>query len=103
MSRYINADKFLDKLLYMGYMDEQKSEIEEVVNRMIEEVYTKADMVAMLTDIQLEIEEVAKCPYEQCIGGECPFQDCMIHKGRVVGLLQDKIDKLKVESEVSDG
>jgi len=55
----------------------------------------KADMVAMLTELQLEIEEVARCPYTECIGGDCPFQDCMIHKGRVVSLIQSKINSLK--------
>lgn len=59
----------------------------------------KTDIVAILMEIQSEIEEIAKCPYEQCVGGECPFQDCMIHKGRVIGLLQERIDKLKAESE----
>ena len=59
------------------------------------EARLKADMVAMLTEIQLEIEEVARCPYTECIGGDCPFQDCMIHKGRVVSLIQSKINSLK--------
>ena len=57
MKRMIDAEKFLDKLLYMGYMDEQKSEVEEVANRMTEDAYTQADMVAMLTEIQLQMEE----------------------------------------------
>lgn len=43
MKRMIDAEKFLDKLLYMGYMDEQKSEVEEVANNMIEEAIPKAD------------------------------------------------------------
>lgn len=68
-------------------------------NDVNKKTYTKDEVVAMLTEIQAEIEEVARCPYEQCIGAECPFQDCMIHKGRVVGLLQEKIDKLKGELE----
>lgn len=58
MKRMIDAEKFLDKLLYMGYMDEQKSEVEEVANRMIEEAYTKDEVVAMLTEIQLELDEM---------------------------------------------
>ena len=66
MARYINADKFLDKLLYMGYMDEQKSEIEEVANNMIEEAIPqaeyearlKADIVAMLEELKKEIIEL---------------------------------------------
>ena len=66
MARYINADKFLDKLLYMGYMDEQKSEVEEVANNMIVEAIPKADyetrlkadLKAILVELQLEIKEL---------------------------------------------
>jgi hypothetical protein len=51
--------------------------------------------IEVLTELQVEIEEVARCPYTECIGGDCPFQDCMIHKGRVVSLIQSKINSLK--------
>ena len=57
MKRMIDAEKFLDKLLYMGYMDEEKSEVEEVANNMTEEAYTKEEVIAMLTEIQLDIEK----------------------------------------------
>lgn len=60
MKRMIDAEKFLDKLLYMGYMDEQKSEVEEVANRMTEEAYTKDEVIAMFTDVMVDIADHIK-------------------------------------------
>ena len=33
--RLIDANQKVDKLLYMGYLDEEKSEIEETISRML--------------------------------------------------------------------
>lgn len=55
MKRMIDTEKFLDKLLYMGYMDEEKSEIEEVANRMTEYAYNKDEVIAMLEELKEEI------------------------------------------------
>lgn len=68
MKRMIDTEKFLDKLLYMGYMDEEKSEVEEVANNMTEDVYTKDEVIAMFTDLQLEIEEMVN-PFGTRISG----------------------------------
>lgn len=55
----------------------------------------KADMTAMLTEIQLEIEE--------CVDGaegSPQFEQGVTNaREQVVGMIQEKIDKLKVESE----
>ena len=99
MARYINADKFLDKLLYMGYMDEQKSEVEEVANNMIEEAIPKADyenrlkadMVAMLKEIQDEIFKESwrlECICDDLDGSAVDLDD--INK-----IIQQKINKIK--------
>ena len=60
MKRMIDTEKFLDKLLYMGYMDEQKSEVEEVANRMTEDAYTKEEVIAMFNDLKSEIGKTAE-------------------------------------------
>lgn len=58
MKQMIDSKKFLDKLLYMGYMDEQKSEVEEVANNMTEDAYTKDEVLAILRKLQSDIEEM---------------------------------------------
>lgn len=92
----IDAENFLDKLLYMGYMDEQKSEIEEVANRMTEEAYTKEEVMAMLSEIQLEIE---KNSYPENVYGDEYGINEIISTDGIYELIQQKIDKYKVESE----
>lgn len=54
----------------------------------------KADMVAMLTDIQLEIEELY--PEHQCTGELTGFADAI---ETITPIIQRKIDALKGESE----
>lgn len=57
------------------------------------EIFTKADMVAMLTEIQLEIEEIEVAKENTEIrAGEC----CM--KGACINLIQQKINELKENS-----
>lgn len=58
MKRMIDTEKFLDKLLYMGYMDEEKSEVEDVANNMTEDAYTKDDVIVMLEEVKKEIIEL---------------------------------------------
>ena len=99
MKRMIDTEKFLDKLLYMGYMDEEKSEVEEVANRMTEESYTKDEVIAMLTEIQLEIEE--KSYYDTTIIGnyEDEARTNLVELDDVNDIIQQKINELKAESE----
>ena len=53
------------------------------------EIFTKADLVAMLTEIQLEIEEMdSGCGWE----GYRPT-------AQVIGLIQQKINELKADQE----
>jgi len=57
-------------------------------------VFTKDDMVAMLTDIQLEIEELdSRAGYDG--NGMPTFSTDYIRKNKVNELIQQKIDKLK--------
>lgn len=56
----------------------------------------KADMVAMLTEIQLEIEEKSIIDYDEALydGGEC-----VISISEINDIIQQKINALKAESE----
>ena len=98
MKRMINAEKFLDKLLYMGYMDEEKSEVEEVVNNMTEDAYSKDDVIDMLAEIQSEIKKMQSredwCDYatDNCI--DRYGVDAVIQL-KINDLIKQKIDKLK--------
>ena len=60
MKRMINTEKFLDKLLYMGYMDEQKSEVEEIANSMTEDAYSKDEVIDMLKELKKEIDAMSE-------------------------------------------
>jgi len=59
-----------------------------------DKLYTKANMIAMLTEIQSEIEELEKpfCHYATRANG-------CVDKGRVEGVIQGKIDSLKENKE----
>lgn len=50
----------------------------------------KADMVAMLTELQAEIEEI-----EKPLCHSATYAKGCVDKGRIEGLIQEKIDKLK--------
>jgi len=97
MKRMIDAEKFLDKLLYMGYMDDQKSEVEEVANRMTEEAYTKDEVINILKDLLMEIEglRVNTTITQTEFSGDAPVR--FYNKGirTVTTKIQQKIDKLK--------
>jgi hypothetical protein len=87
----IDAEKFLNKLLYMGYMDEEKSEVEEVANRMTEDIYTKDDMVAMLKDLKKDIDKLPIIPETSerfKLGQATAYDNCEF-------LIQQKINKLE--------
>lgn len=90
MKRMIDAEKFLDKLLYMGYMDEEKSEVEEVANNMTEDAYTKDEVIAMFTELQSDIEECV----DGAEGSPQFEQDVTNARIQVVGMIQEKINTL---------
>lgn len=58
----------------------------------------KADMVAMLTEIQLEIEDLY--PEHQCTGELTGFADAI---ETIIPIIQQKINALKAESEDNNG
>ena len=60
-----------------------------------EEIFTKADMVAMLTEIQLEIEECV----DGAEGSPQFEQGVTIARAQVVEMIQQKINELKAESK----
>ena len=59
----------------------------------------KADMVAMLTEIQLEIEEKSIIDYDEDLydGGEC-----IISISEIKEIIQQKINKLRGEKDETD-
>ena len=61
------------------------------------ETRLKADMVAMLTELQLEIEDLY--PEHQCTGELTGFADAI---ETITPIIQQKIDSLKAESEVEN-
>ena len=93
MKHMIDSEKFLDKLLYMGYMDEQKSEVEEVANRMTEDAYTKEEVIAMFKELQTEIEDLY--PEHQCTGELTGFADAI---ETITPIIQQKIDLLQKQT-----
>ena len=65
-------------------------------------VFTKTDMVAMLTELQLEIEELdSRAGYSG--DGMPTFSTDYIRKKKVNELIQQKINSLKAESEDENG
>lgn len=76
-----------------------KIETAEAIPKAEYEARLKADMVAMLTDIQLEIEE------KKFLESNCTFMDKTEEKNYAVytddisKVIQQKIDSLKAESE----
>lgn len=66
-----------------------EKEYKDAVAKIIERLFTKDEVVAMLTEIQLEIEEIEVAKENTEIrAGEC----CM--KGVCIDLIQQKINKL---------
>lgn len=94
MKRMIDAKKFLDKLLYMGYMDEQKSEVEEVANNMTEDAYTKDEVITMLTELQLDLQFLLSI--EEQKRDELSYQQTWNYPLNVcVSIIQQKINRLR--------
>jgi len=90
MKHMIDAEKFLDKLLYMGYMDEEKSEVEEVANNMTEDAYTKDDVIAILTELQSDVEECV-----EGAEGSAQFEQGTTNvRIQIVKMIQEKINAL---------
>ena len=99
----IDSNNFITHLVWSGLIDKATcGELKEAIELCtVKDIYTKDDVVAMLTELQLEIEE-----HEESIighyGKETKESDFPSHKiernnGRkeCVGLIQQKIDKLK--------
>ena len=59
----IDSNNFIAHLVWSGLVDKATcGELKEAIELCtVKDIYTKADMVAMLTDIQLEIEESESC------------------------------------------
>lgn len=86
---------------------QQSAILEQVKHKTLTEAYDsfkkdyenrlKADMVAMLTELQLEIEDLY--PEHQCTGELTGFADAI---ETITPIIQQKIDSLKAESEVEN-
>ena len=86
---------FDEHLLYeMGYNKGFKNGIKGSILKADYEARLKADMVAMLTELQLEIEELdSRAGYDG--NGMPTFSTDYIRKKKVNELIQQKIDALK--------
>jgi len=84
-----------DPIYVMGYNRGFKNAIKASSSKADYETRLKADMVAMLTDIQLEIEE------KKFLESSCSFMDKTEEKNYAVytddisEIIQQKIDKIK--------
>ena len=111
MGRLIDVDKITyqknNHKGEIGYHFVMKNEIDnaptvEAIPKADYEARLKADMVAMLTDIQLEIEE------KKFLESSCYFMDKTEEKNYAVytddisNIIQQKIDALKGEQEAAD-
>ena len=69
----------------------------------IDRLYTKADMVAMLTEIQLELDEMKITKVRSA--GFAPYSKDPFRRGVNCSkeIIQQKINTLKADSEVEDG
>lgn len=103
MGRLIELD--VDKLKEL--LNENKIELTNNIISIVRENYIpkadyetrlKADMVAMLTEIQLEIEELdSRAGYDG--NGMPTFSTDYIRKKKVNDIIQQKINALKAETE----
>lgn len=104
MGRLIDADKAISDYAYYGIshpydacdLEDILAECStaEAIPKDQYEARLKADMVAILTDIQLEIEELEK---PRCHNAS--HADGCVSKWRVEGIIQQKINALKGEQE----
>ena len=99
MGRLIEID--VDKLKEL--LNDNKIELTNNIISVVRENYIpkdeyetrlKADMVAMLTELQLEIEDLY--PEHQCTGELTGFADAI---ETITPIIQQKIDTLEAESE----
>ena len=102
MGRLIDVDKFLERVkkdrkheiylhswtadMVLKRLDSWYAPTVEAIPKDQYEARLKADLVAMLTEIQLEIEELE--PEYDCNSYSCGIADCY-------RTIQEKIDKLK--------
>ena len=82
-----------ESMLYeMGYNTGFKDGIKGSILKADYENRLKADMVAMLTELQLEIEEI-----EKPLCHSATYAKGCVDRGRIEGLIQQKINALKGE------
>ena len=92
----IDSNNFITHLVHLiwsGLIDKAAcGELKEAIELCtVKDVYTKADLVAMLTELQLEIEEQKN---RKLTEDECRFKFGISTASNVI---QQKIDKLKGE------
>ena len=106
MSRLIDADVLREEVNSWGMNDYEPSDFTDAIDdaptveaipKADYETRLKNDLAAMLTEIQLEIEEIEVAKENTEIkAGEC----CM--KGACIDLIQQKIDKLRGNENGND-
>lgn len=99
MGRLIDADKLKDEVGYTGYCYDFQQEIEdtptvEAIPKADYEARLKADMVAMLEDLDIKIDEM----YEPQFSKE-GMDGFYWAQGLFKDLVQQKIDALKADKE----
>lgn len=90
----IDSDNFITHLVWTGVVDKATcGELKEAVELCtVKDIYTKDDMVAMLTELQLEVEEQKRDELSYQQTWNYPLNVC-------VSIIQQKINELKAESE----
>lgn len=86
----IDSNNFITHLVWSGLIDKATcGELKEAIELCtVKDIYTKADMIAMLEELQVEIKE--------CVDGSPQFeQGVTIARNQVIEMIQEKIDKLK--------
>lgn len=88
----IDSDNFITHLVWSGLVDKATcGELKEAIELCtIKDIYTKDDLVAMLTEIQLEIDDLWEVTWKSDYRGG--FKDGCIE---VNNLIQQKINALK--------
>ena len=94
----IDSNNFITHLVWSGLVDKATcGELKEAIELCtVKDIYTKADMVAMLTEIQLEIEELE--PLEPTDDEDWQygcFHGLELMQDKCLRLIQEKIDSLK--------
>ena len=86
----VTKESIEDDYCYNGDSREKHCPLVEAIPKADYEARLKADMVAMLTEISLEIEELEK---PRCHSAS--HADGCVSKWKVEGVIQQKINKLK--------